>query len=221
MRPQTGSLADAGWCWRSKALQDFGKSGYPVGHIYDIGGSRNPDLLKHNVCKAFTPDISGRQRSFPSELFFHGEGSAKWSQITEMLEFYQMRNEIELLEHHGGDIAKEIAPGSIVIDMGYGCDLNSFVLHCVFRTDFWLETIERYFHCCSISSNFIYQSSITLSTSPLTLSKPIWKHWFPRRCENSTLSDVSVYGVLFVMASTLSIPSNPQRSANLKQHYGA
>jgi uncharacterized SAM-dependent methyltransferase len=58
----------------------------------------------------------------PSELFFYGDGLAKWCQITSLPEFYQSWNEIELLEHHGADIAKEIKPGSTVIDMGCGCE---------------------------------------------------------------------------------------------------
>jgi hypothetical protein len=129
MRPQAGSLPDAECHWHSPAVRDFSKSDYPAGHIYDIGGSRIPSLLKQNVRKAFTPGRPGQPRSFPSELFFHGEGLAKWAWITSMPEFYQMPSEIALLEYHGANIARNIAPGSAVIDMGCGYGLKFLILH--------------------------------------------------------------------------------------------
>jgi hypothetical protein len=121
MRPQEASIfADDGE--QCGSLDDFGNIDHPQGHIYDIGGSCLREILALNLRNAITRAGPGRQRTLPSELFFYGDGLAKWCQITSLPEFYQSWNEIELLEHHGADIAKEIKPGSTVIDMGCGCE---------------------------------------------------------------------------------------------------
>ena len=126
MRPREASLSATKYGQRGN-LADIGNSEHPVGHIYDIGGSRIRELLVHNLRNAITRATVGGQATLPSELFFYGEGLSKWCQITALPEFYQSWNEIELLERHGPDIVKEVAPGSTVIDMGCGCELNSFM----------------------------------------------------------------------------------------------
>jgi hypothetical protein len=123
MRPREGSIF-TGLSVQSETFPDFGNGDHPVGHIYDIGGSRIREILTHNLRNAITRASPGRQPTLPSELFFYGDGLSKWCQITALPEFYQSWNEIELLEHHGADIAKEIVPGSTVIDMGCGCERN-------------------------------------------------------------------------------------------------
>lgn len=121
LRPRGASVSSA-LNGQGGPLGSLGNTDHPVGHIYDIGGCRIEELLAHNIRSAITRTNPGRQRTFPSELFFYGEGLSKWCQITSLPEFYQSWNEIELLEHHGAEIAKEIAPGSTVIDMGCGCE---------------------------------------------------------------------------------------------------
>lgn len=125
MRPREESIF-AAMGEECGTLADFGNSDHPAGHIYDIGGSRLRDILANNLRNAIMRASPGRQRTFPSELFFYGDGLAKWCQITALPEFYQSWNEIELLEHHGADIVKEIMPGSTVIDMGCGCERTIF-----------------------------------------------------------------------------------------------
>src|SRR6266550_4486811 len=107
MRPREASLS-ATKCGHRGTLADLGSSEHQAGHIYDIGGSRIRELLVHNLRNAITRATPGRQPTFPSELFFYGEGLSKWCQITALPEFYQSWNEIELLERHGADIVKEV-----------------------------------------------------------------------------------------------------------------
>ncbi|KAH0559374.1 hypothetical protein GP486_004108 [Trichoglossum hirsutum] len=61
-----------------------------------------------------------QQRVLPSALLSDDTGLRLWSQITHLPNYYQTRDEIELLEYHGAEIARHILPGSTIIDLGCG-----------------------------------------------------------------------------------------------------
>jgi uncharacterized SAM-dependent methyltransferase len=59
-------------------------------------------------------------RLLPSPLLSDDEGLKLWSQITRMPKYYQTRDEIELLEQNGREVAEHIVPGCTLLDLGSG-----------------------------------------------------------------------------------------------------
>ena len=61
-----------------------------------------------------------QQRLLPSMLLSDDEGLKLWSQITHLPNYYQTRDEIELLEENGKKVAEYIVPGCTLVDLGSG-----------------------------------------------------------------------------------------------------
>ncbi|KXX79370.1 Histidine N-alpha-methyltransferase [Madurella mycetomatis] len=86
--------------------------------IIDIGGSRlNETLRSMLVNSMLTPK---KHCVLPSALLSDDNGSFLWRDINRMPDYYQMQDEIALLELHGKDIADLIPPNALLIDLGCG-----------------------------------------------------------------------------------------------------
>lgn len=53
-------------------------------------------------------------------LFSDDEGLRQWKQINRLPDYYQTRDEVELIEKYAEEIVKRIKPNSVVIDLGCG-----------------------------------------------------------------------------------------------------
>lgn len=58
--------------------------------------------------------------TFPSLLLWDGEGLQLFESITHHYDYYLSRSEIEVLERYDDEIAREIKPGSILLELGSG-----------------------------------------------------------------------------------------------------
>jgi EasF-like predicted methyltransferase len=65
--------------------------------------------------------LSATPPSFPSLLLWDEKGLQHFEAVTYSPEYYLTDCEIELLKKHSKEIAQEIAPGSIVLELGSGC----------------------------------------------------------------------------------------------------
>lgn len=95
--------------------------------VRDIGGSSLPTLLSsmlhENLLK---PDATGK-RLLSSPLLSDAAGLKMWSQITHLPDYYQTRDEIELLTRSGAEILRNLKlpkspqeTGLVVLDLGAG-----------------------------------------------------------------------------------------------------
>ena len=73
----------------------------------------------------FTPDSNGK-RLLSSPFLSDTKGLKKWSKITHLPDYYQTRDEIELLTRCGGEIVRSLrfdyreGRSLIVVDLGAG-----------------------------------------------------------------------------------------------------
>jgi EasF-like predicted methyltransferase len=65
--------------------------------------------------------LSASPPSFPSLLLWDEKGLQHFEAVTYSPEYYLTNCEIELLKKHSNEIAQEIEPGSIVLELGSGC----------------------------------------------------------------------------------------------------
>lgn len=90
------------------------------GQVIDIGGSELPSLFKSMLQKNLIDGDDTGKRLLSSPLLSDDKGLKLWSRITHLPNYYQTRDEIELLEQNGDEIASTILPGTILIDLGAG-----------------------------------------------------------------------------------------------------
>lgn len=74
-----------------------------------------------SLLKKLEKNLSATPPSFPSLLLWDEKGLQHFEAVTYSPEYYLTNCEIELLEQHCDKIAREIAPGSIVLELGSGC----------------------------------------------------------------------------------------------------
>lgn len=85
--------------------------------IIDIRSSTHDISLK----KELEASLSADPPEFPSLLLWDEKGLQYFEAITYSPEYYLTNCEIELLKQHSNEIARQIAPGSIVLELGSGC----------------------------------------------------------------------------------------------------
>ncbi|KAM6523069.1 hypothetical protein FSOLCH5_003689 [Fusarium solani] len=86
--------------------------------ILDIGGSNLSQSLKEMLeSRMLAP---GQQCVFPSALLSDDHGLALWRKINRLPTYYQTKEEIELLQSYGSELADEIPSGTILLDLGCG-----------------------------------------------------------------------------------------------------
>jgi uncharacterized SAM-dependent methyltransferase len=91
-----------------------------AGDVIDIGGSHLPDTLRAMLERKLLKEDRPGQHLLPSALLSDDKGLRYWRQLTHLIDYYQTRDEIHLLELYGQDIAQHMAPGSVMIDLGSG-----------------------------------------------------------------------------------------------------
>ena len=91
---------------------------YASTRIFDIRQGQTASLIddmKHG--------LQGKQdneKQLPTLLLYDEPGLKLFEEITYLDEYYLAGEEIELLENHASDIAHEIAPNSVLIELGSG-----------------------------------------------------------------------------------------------------
>jgi len=63
--------------------------------------------------------LSGPERTLPCKLFYDRKGSLLFERICEQPEYYLTRTELQIMERHAQDIARQIGPDCVLIE--YGC----------------------------------------------------------------------------------------------------
>lgn len=90
------------------------------GTILDIGGGKISNALKTMLkARLLHPGDSARPL-LPTTLLYNDIGMEFWERITRLPNYHQTTNEIQLLEQHGRNIAQNVTPGSIFLDIGSG-----------------------------------------------------------------------------------------------------
>ncbi|CAD0100861.1 unnamed protein product [Aureobasidium mustum] len=74
-----------------------------------------------SLVKELEASLSATPPKFPSLLLWDEKGLQNFEAITYSPEYYLTNCEIELLKQHSNEIARQIAPGSIVLELGSGC----------------------------------------------------------------------------------------------------
>jgi uncharacterized SAM-dependent methyltransferase len=90
------------------------------GDVIDIGGSRLSDSLKKMLERKLLREDRPGQRLLPSALLSDDRGLGIWRHLNRLPDYYQTRDEILLLEQHGSEIARHMAQGSVLLDLGSG-----------------------------------------------------------------------------------------------------
>lgn len=89
-------------------------------NVLDICQGRLSDILKEMMEKHFLVKDEVGRRLLPPALLSDTRGLRIWREITRLPDYYQTREEIQLLETHSKAIADQIVEGSILIDLGCG-----------------------------------------------------------------------------------------------------
>ena len=80
------------------------------------------DLKSSTLSTPFARDVvaglSQPRKVIPARYFYDRRGSELFEEITRLPEYYPTRTEIELLERHGGDIARLTGKRRVVVEFG-------------------------------------------------------------------------------------------------------
>jgi len=72
--------------------------------------------------------LSLPQKSLPCRFFYDERGSALFEQITQLPEYYPTRTERAILRDHAAEMAADIAPGAVLVELGSGSSLKTETL---------------------------------------------------------------------------------------------
>ncbi|KAG6092035.1 hypothetical protein E4U30_006015 [Claviceps sp. LM220 group G6] len=86
----------------------------PALPVIDIRSNRVEDSLPEQIIKGLT----SQPKTLPPLLFYSNEGLEHWNHHSRQPDFYPRRQEIEILKQKGSDIARSIAPSSVILDLG-------------------------------------------------------------------------------------------------------
>ncbi|KAI6089217.1 hypothetical protein F4821DRAFT_257367 [Hypoxylon rubiginosum] len=101
--------------------------------IIDIRAGGRPLDLKESIRSGLRePDTNGI-RSIPSLLLWNEQGLRYFEQVTYAPEYYLTNIEIQLLREHSVHLARNIEPGTIILELGSGC---------LRKTNVFLQAIE-------------------------------------------------------------------------------
>ena len=90
--------------------------GHGKADVIDIRCQKHDTSLEELLRRS----ISSRPPTFPSLLLWDQKGLQHFEAITYSPEYYLTDCEIEILEEYSVDIAEQIVPGSIVLELGSG-----------------------------------------------------------------------------------------------------
>jgi hypothetical protein len=92
------------------------------GTVIDIGGSRVPIFLKNMLDEKFLMNAGRNQCLLPSAMLHDDTGLRIWRKLNRLPDYYQTRDEIDLLKRNGGDLARFLAETRTLVDLGCGYD---------------------------------------------------------------------------------------------------
>jgi len=87
--------------------------------IVDIRRDKKDHSLASEIYSGLRPGNGGEKR-LPTLLLYDEKGLKLFEKITYLDEYYLTNAEIEVLERHADDIAQQLQPGSIVLELGSG-----------------------------------------------------------------------------------------------------
>ena len=79
-------------------------------------------------CEQVIAGLSQRARMLPCKFFYDETGSALFSNICELPEYYITRTEMQILRKRGGEIAKAVGRGVELIGLGTGAGTKTQIL---------------------------------------------------------------------------------------------
>ena len=79
-------------------------------------------------CEQVVTGLSQHPRTLPCKFFYDETGSAFFSKICELPEYYITRTEMRILRECGGEIAKVLGPGIELIGLGTGAGTKTRIL---------------------------------------------------------------------------------------------
>nr|UFQ31850.1 dimethylallyltryptophan N-methyltransferase [Claviceps purpurea] len=86
----------------------------PALPVIDIRSNHVEDSLPEQIIKGLT----SQPKTLPPLLFYSNEGLEHWNHHSRQPDFYPRRQEIEILKQGGNDVARYIAPSSVILDLG-------------------------------------------------------------------------------------------------------
>lgn len=90
----------------------------PITQIIDIRSDKKDVELR----EALQQSIHSDNAALPDLLLWDEQGLQYFEDVTYCLSYYLTREEIGLLETHRLQIADRIQPGTILLELGSGCD---------------------------------------------------------------------------------------------------
>lgn len=87
--------------------------------IVDIRRDKKEHSLVNDIYSGLRPENGGEKR-LPTLLLYDEKGLKLFEKITYLDDYYLTNAEIEVLERHADDIAQQLQPGSIVLELGSG-----------------------------------------------------------------------------------------------------
>ncbi|KAK1962549.1 hypothetical protein LY78DRAFT_586434 [Colletotrichum sublineola] len=100
---------------KQKASQPLADNGLDIIDIRRVAVETN---LKDDIISMWNP--TNGPRRLPTLLLYNERGLQLFEEITYLDEYYLTNNEIEVLEKHSSEIAQNISPESMVIELGSG-----------------------------------------------------------------------------------------------------
>jgi len=96
--------------------------------VIDIGGSRIQETLKKELQRKLLWSLGRFQkhRLLPASVLHDDVGLTMWQSINRLPEYYQTRDEIELLKRNGQELAQYLEDGVTLVDLGSGYVILSF-----------------------------------------------------------------------------------------------
>ncbi|KAG6012880.1 hypothetical protein E4U54_007243 [Claviceps lovelessii] len=95
----------------------------PAFSITDIRSHVVEDSLPDQVIKG----LKSSPKTLPALLFYSNEGLEHWNHHVSQPDFYPRHQEVEILKHRGDEMARSIAPNSVILDLG-SANLEKVVL---------------------------------------------------------------------------------------------
>lgn len=115
--------------------------------------------------RAFETDIlaglAQSQKTIPCRYFYDEAGSVLFEKITELPEYYPTRTEISILKTFVGQIAGNVAPGTVLVEFGSGSSIKTDILLAA------CPAIERYVPID------VSETSLELAKARLALAFPL------------------------------------------------
>ncbi|KHN97493.1 uncharacterized protein MAM_04508 [Metarhizium album ARSEF 1941] len=82
--------------------------------VIDIRSRHSQDSLADQVLNGLSND----PKTLPAQLFYTNKGLEYWNHHSRQPDFYPRQEEIRILQEKGHDMARSIAPNSVILDLG-------------------------------------------------------------------------------------------------------